>query len=162
MPGQSQRFFRLPGIRLPDARPGGATAQSQNRELRKAIDQADLRVFYQPIVELTSGHICGVEAFGPLVAQMMRSSSGPADFIQVAEETGLIVPIGRFVLREVCRQAREWQMLFPNNPPLTTMVNISPRQFAQSDLVRDVSSGAGGVPESARKHWNWKSPKRWR
>lgn len=119
-------------------------------ELRKAIDRADLRVFYQPIVELSSGHICGVEA---LVRWWHDDAEliGPADFIQVAEETGLIVPIGRFVLREVCRQAREWQTLFPNYPPLTTMVNISPRQFAQSDLVRDVSSAleeSGVRPET--------------
>jgi len=107
-------------------------------ELRKAIEHGDLRVFYQPIVRLASGQITGVEA---LVRWWHNSEFiGPGDFIQAAEETGLILPIGRFVFREACRQAHAWHVRFPSDPPLTTTINISPRQFAQSDLVSDVKS----------------------
>jgi len=108
-------------------------------ELRKAIEHGDLRVFYQPIVRLSSGHIAGVEA----LVRWWRNESeivGPGEFIEVAEETGLIVPIGRWVFKEACRQARAWHGLFPTDPPLTTTINISPRQFAQSNLIAEVKS----------------------
>ncbi len=108
-------------------------------ELRKAIEHRDLRVFYQPIVRLATGQIAGVEA---LVRWWHNDSEfvGPADFIEIAEETGLIVPIGRWILKEACRQAHEWHLLFPMDPPLTVTVNVSPRQLAQSNLVADVKS----------------------
>jgi EAL domain-containing protein (putative c-di-GMP-specific phosphodiesterase class I)/GGDEF domain-containing protein len=108
-------------------------------ELRKAIEREDLRVFYQPIIRLTTGQIAGVEA----LVRWWRNESeliGPADFIEVAEETGLIVPIGRWILKEACRQAHAWHLLFSTDPPLTTTINVSPRQFAQSNLVADVKS----------------------
>ena len=106
-------------------------------ELRKAIEREELRVFYQPIVRLSTGQIAGVEA---LLRWWHNYSEmvGPADFIEIAEETGLIVPIGRWVLKETCRQAHAWHQNFPMDPPLTTTVNVSPRQFAQSNLVADV------------------------
>jgi PAS domain S-box-containing protein len=108
-------------------------------ELRKAIEHEDLRVFYQPIVRLATGQIAGVEA---LVRWWHNESEfvGPADFIEVAEETGLIVPIGRWVFKEACRQAHAWHMLFPTDPPLTTTINVSPRQFAERNFVSDVKS----------------------
>ena len=106
-------------------------------ELRKAIEREELRVFYQPIVRLSTVQIAGVEA---LLRWWHNYSEmvGPADFIEIAEETGLIVPIGRWVLKETCRQAHAWHQNFPMDPPLTTTVNVSPRQFAQSNLVADV------------------------
>ena len=108
-------------------------------ELRRAIEQGELRVFYQPIVRLASGRIAGVEA---LVRWWHNDSEfiGPGDFIDVAEETGLIVPIGRYVLKEACRQAHAWHLLFNTSPLLTTTINVSPRQFAQSNLVADVKA----------------------
>jgi EAL domain-containing protein (putative c-di-GMP-specific phosphodiesterase class I) len=108
-------------------------------ELRKAIEQEELRVFYQPIIRLSTGKIAGVEA---LVRWWHNESEmvGPGDFIEVAEETGLIVPIGRWVMTEACRQARAWHLLFHNEPLLTTTINVSPRQFAQSNLVADVKA----------------------
>jgi PAS domain S-box-containing protein len=108
-------------------------------ELRRAIEQGELRVFYQPIVRLASGRIAGVEA---LVRWWHNDSEfvGPGDFIEVAEETGLIVPIGRYVLKEACRQAHAWHLLFNTSPLLTTTINVSPRQFAQSNLVADVKA----------------------
>jgi PAS domain S-box-containing protein len=108
-------------------------------ELRKAIEREELRVFYQPIIRLATGQIAGVEA---LVRWWHNESEfvGPAGFIEVAEETGLIVPIGRWILREVCRQVHAWHLLFNTDPPLTATINVSPRQFAQSNLVADVKS----------------------
>jgi len=108
-------------------------------ELRRAIEHEDLRVFYQPIVRLATGHIAGVEA---LVRWWHNESEFlyPADFIEVAEETGLIVPIGRWVFKEACRQAHAWHLLFNTDPLLITTINVSPRQFAQSNLVADVIS----------------------
>ena len=99
-------------------------------DLRRAIERNELRVFYQPIVRLGSAEIVGYEA----LVRWQHPSRGmvsPAEFIPVAEETGLIVPVGLFVLREACRQAKKWH-------PLYVSVNISSRQFAQSDLVGDV------------------------
>jgi EAL domain-containing protein (putative c-di-GMP-specific phosphodiesterase class I) len=64
----------------------------------------------------------------------------PGAFIDIAEETGLIVPIGRWVLREACRQARAWQERFPSDPPLSISVNISARQFSDPRLVADVAA----------------------
>src|SRR5207253_3697407 len=62
----------------------------------------------------------------------------PGDFITVAEETGIIVPLGRWVLGEACRTARNWKQELRTDRPLTISVNISPRQFAQRDLVADI------------------------
>ena len=94
-------------------------------ELRKAIEHGDLRVFYQPIVRLATGQIAGVEA---LVRWWYNESEivGPANFIEIAEETGLIVPIGRWVFKEACRQAHAWHLLFNTEPLLTTTINVSP------------------------------------
>jgi PAS domain S-box-containing protein len=96
-------------------------------ELRKAIENEELRVFYQPIIRLGTGKIAGVEA---LVRWWHNESEmvGPGEFIEVAEETGLIVPIGRWVLKEACRQARAWHVLFAGEPLLTTTINVSPRE----------------------------------
>ena len=108
-------------------------------ELRKAIEREEFRVFYQPIVRLATGQIAGVEA----LVRWRRNESelvGPVDFIEVAEETGLMRLISRWVQREACRQARAWHLLFHSDPPLTMTINVSPRQFAQSNLVADVKS----------------------
>ncbi len=108
-------------------------------ELRKAIEREEFRVFYQPIVRLATGQIAGVEA----LVRWRRNESelvGPVDFIEVAEETGLMRVISRWVQREACRQARAWHLLFHSDPPLTMTINVSPRQFAQSNLVADVKS----------------------
>jgi PAS domain S-box-containing protein len=106
-------------------------------ELRKAIEGGEFRVFYQPIVRLATGKIAGVEA----LVRWWRNGSeyiGPAHFIEVAEETGLIVPLGLWVFKEACRQGHAWHQLFGTDPPLTVTINVSPCQLAQSNLVADV------------------------
>lgn len=95
------------------------------------------QVHYQPIVSLATGTIKGFEA----LARWQHPTEGfisPAQFIPVAEETGLIVPLGYWILREACRQTRQWQEQFPTNPPLTISVNLSSKQVSQPDLIEQI------------------------
>jgi diguanylate cyclase (GGDEF)-like protein/PAS domain S-box-containing protein len=107
-------------------------------DLRQGIGRSELRVNYQPIVILDSGRITEVEA---LVRWQhpTRGLIAPADFIPMADETGLIIPVGQWVLEEACRQVAAWQAEFPVEPPLTLSVNLSPRQFQQTNLVEQIS-----------------------
>jgi diguanylate cyclase (GGDEF)-like protein len=105
--------------------------------LRRAIAADEFVVHYQPIVSLDAGDIVGVEA----LVRWSRDGEvlvSPADFIPVAEEMGLIVPIGRWVLRESMRQVRCWQEQHPGLQRLGLSVNISARQLRQPELVDDV------------------------
>lgn len=102
--------------------------------LRKAVEASDFRLHYQPIVCLESRRIVGLEA----LTRWQHPTRGlvpPSEFLAVAEETGLIVPIGWWCLREACRQMREWHVRFSTNTPLTISVNLSAKQFSQADLV---------------------------
>ena len=107
--------------------------------LRRALERDELVLHYQPIIDLRTGAVRGLEALLRW-QQTERGMLMPTSFIDIAEETGLIVPIGRWVLREACRQARAWQELFPHDPPLSISVNISARQFADPRLVSDVAA----------------------
>ena len=95
-------------------------------ELRRALSAGEMSVAYQPKVDLSSGAICGVEA---LVRweHPTRGAISPAEFIPIAEATGLVVPLGRWVLRESCRQTQLWNS--KRETPLSVAVNVSPRQF---------------------------------
>ena len=107
-------------------------------ELRQAVARRELRVYYQPEVDLDTGAVVGMEAL--LRWQHPRHGLvGPADFIPLAEETGLIIPVGGWVLEEACRQARLWQALRPADPPLVVSVNLSARQLQQPDLVEQAT-----------------------
>jgi len=107
-------------------------------DLRRAIDQGELRLYYQPKVPLTShrGPI-GMEA---LVRWQhpQRGLIAPEEFLPLAEETGLIVDLGRWVLQEACRQCRRWQESPVHGEPLSICVNLSARQFQGGQLVREV------------------------
>ena len=91
---------------------------------------------YQPIVALTSGRITRVEALVRW-AHPTRGLLGPLAFVPLAEEQGMIGPIGRWVLQEACRQARCLQDQFPATPPLSMHVNLSGRQLQQADLIAE-------------------------
>jgi len=106
-------------------------------DLRKALDQGEFRVFYQPIVSVQTGKITGFEALTRW--QRPQGIVPPIEFIAVAEETGLIIPMNRQLLREACEHLRSWQAEFPSSPPLTMSVNITPKEFAQSDLASEIS-----------------------
>jgi PAS domain S-box-containing protein len=109
---------------------------SLETDLRKALDQGEFRVFYQPIVSLETARIAGFEALTRW--QRPEGTVAPVDFISVAEETGLIIPMNRQLLRDACRQLQRWQSEFPSALPLTMSVNITSREFAQPDLVSDI------------------------
>jgi diguanylate cyclase (GGDEF)-like protein/PAS domain S-box-containing protein len=118
-----------------------AAAMSQlqlESDLRWAIEREELRLHYQPIVVLQSGDIVGFEA----LVRWQHPQRGllyPVDFIDIAEETGLIVPMGWWVLREACRQLRIWQSEFASKAPLSINVNLSAKQLAQADVIEQVS-----------------------
>jgi len=105
-------------------------------ELRRAIDLQEMRLHYQPQIDLHSGELVGVEA---LVRWQHpeRGLVSPADFIPLAEESGLILRLGDWVLREACRQVKVWTAL--GRAPRHTAVNISAIQLSRGDLVRSVS-----------------------
>ena len=103
-------------------------------DLRTAVDRGEFELYYQPMVELRTGRVTELEA----LLRWRHPSRGivaPLDFIPLAEETGLIIPIGSWVLAESCRQVREWQQRFPREAPLTLSVNLSVKQLAQPDFV---------------------------
>jgi PAS domain S-box-containing protein len=101
-------------------------------DLRKGLEMNEFRVYYQPIVSLGSGQIVGAEALTRW--QRPEGIVMPAEFISVADEIGIILPINRQLLQEACRQLRSWQKLFPSDPPLTLSANIAPRQFEEPGL----------------------------
>ncbi len=104
--------------------------------LRKAIDNSELVVFYQPKVSLLSGKIIGAEALVRWPHPRMGLVS-PGEFIPLAEETGLIIPLGDFVLNSVCQQLRQWLDAGIDAPCVA--VNLSARQFRQENLVATIS-----------------------
>jgi EAL domain-containing protein (putative c-di-GMP-specific phosphodiesterase class I) len=105
-------------------------------DLRKALETKEFKVYYQPIVSLESGKIVGFEALSRW--QRPEGLVLPGEFISVADETGIILPINRSLMLEACRQLATWQSEFPSEQPLTMSMNISPKQFAQSDLAREI------------------------
>ena len=107
-------------------------------ELRQAVKWEQLRLDYQPLMDLNSDRIIGMEA----LVRWHHPDKGiisPVDFIPIAEESGLILSIGQWVLREACHQAKQWQTQFPDLWPLKMSVNLSARQFQGSDIVAIVS-----------------------
>ena len=105
--------------------------------LRQALDRGELQLAYQAQVELASGRIIGVEALLRWASETLGPVPPPR-FIPLAEECGLIIPIGDWVLREACRQARRWQDA--GLPPVPVGVNLSALQFRRSDIVAGVAA----------------------
>ena len=119
-------------------------------DLRRAVQDLSFRLQYQPIVCLADGRVTAFEA----LVRWWHPVWGvvpPDQFIQVAEETGLILPIGRWVLSHACERMHQWQRDHPSDPPLAINVNLSRRQLLQADLVeqiRCILERTGLPPES--------------
>jgi len=121
-------------------------------DLRRALERDELVLWYQPVVDLQSGHVVELEA---LIRwrHPARGLISPADFIPLAEETGLILPIGRWVLTQACRQACEWLAEFPEQPELVVGVNLSARQVHHPGVVEEVAQvlAETGLPPACLK-----------
>ncbi len=119
-----------------------ATAEEQ---IRDALEAGEFHLYYQPVVDLDSGRIIGAEALLRWISED-KGMVSPADFIPILEETGLIVPVGTWVLEEACRQAARLRALLPDEAPTAITANVSARQLAQvgfGEIVADALAKAG-------------------
>ena len=119
-------------------------------DLQRAMTGGQLELYYQPLVNLSDGGVNGVEALLRW-HHPERGMLGPDTFIPLAEEMGMIVPIGRWALREACRQGRQIQTLLPAGPPLSMSVNLSVKQLQHSDIAADVRDALAesGLPAAS-------------
>lgn len=121
-------------------------------DLRRAIERKEFRVFYQPIISLETGEVREFEA----LIRWQHPEHGlvqPVEFVEVAEETGLIIPIGKWILEEACQQAIEWQKKFPESKPFSVSVNLSSKQLMHPHFiaqVKEVLAETGLNPQSLR------------
>jgi diguanylate cyclase (GGDEF)-like protein len=118
-------------------------------DLRGALPRNEFTLHYQPLIDLDTHRIVGFEALIRW-AHPRRGLLLPADFIALTEETGLIVPIGQWALREACRQLQDWERLAPADAPLTIAVNLSVKQVHQATLLGEVTAvlrGSGLAPD---------------
>lgn len=106
--------------------------------LRQALDQGDLRIHFQPILALDDGHISGFEALVRWARPGDRLVP-PSEFVPVAEDTGLIVPLGYWVLAEACRQLHEWHIRYAATRHVGVSVNVSPRQLRHAEFASDIA-----------------------
>jgi diguanylate cyclase (GGDEF)-like protein/PAS domain S-box-containing protein len=116
-------------------------------ELRRALGREEFRVYYQPEILLESGDIVGMEA----LVRWEHPEHGlllPQEFLPIAEESNLIMPIGQWVLREACKQLRTWQEQYPNIAPLVMSVNLSTREFFQPSLIAEILRETGVDPRT--------------
>jgi diguanylate cyclase (GGDEF)-like protein len=114
------------------------TPATAERRLQRALDDGEFRLLYLPIVSLRSSRIIGCEALLRW-DDPERGMILPGDFLSSLEETGLILPVGRWVLEEACRQAASWAAQTPSgHAPLRVTINVGPRQIGQADFVDDL------------------------
>jgi EAL domain-containing protein (putative c-di-GMP-specific phosphodiesterase class I) len=120
----------------PDADARAITRHGLTNRLPTALERGEFFVEYQPLVRLSDGSVRGAEA---LVRwhHPVHGRLGPDHFIPLAESTGLIVPLGRWVLAQAAQQAHDWQLLHADGPPLRVNVNLSPSQLHHPALVRE-------------------------
>lgn len=122
------------------------------REMRQALEQNEFCLYYQPIVDLKTGFLSGFES---LIRwkHPIRGMVSPAEFVPLAEENNMILPLGKWILQESCRQMKFWQTINPAAENMMISVNLSGKQFLQQDLVEQVSatlSETGLSPKSLK------------
>lgn len=108
-------------------------------QLRRALDEEQFELYYQPKVDLSTGQVSGLEA---LIRwrHPERGLISPVEFIPVAEENGLILPLGKWILEEACRQVKMWNTFTRRHDPITVSVNVSSIQFQREDIIELVSA----------------------
>ncbi len=124
------------------------TPSTAERRLRRALENGELRLYYQPIVSLWTKRLVGVEALLRW-NDPNRGLINPDEFMAALEDTGLIVPIGGWIIEEVARQCKAWNDSFPDRPTLTVKINVSERQLGQANfvsLVHDALERSGADP----------------
>ena len=129
--GRARHVIFEPGMHV-----RAVTKLEMETNLRQAIDKAEFTLAYQPVLDINTEKLIGFEA----LIRWIHPEQGftpPGDFIPIAEETKLIIPIGRWVILEACRQMKKWQAKFPKLD-ITVSVNISPEQFKDNNLINDV------------------------
>ncbi len=126
-------------VSRPESDPAQLRRLDLEIELRGALDRDELELHYQPIVSVEDGRIVGLEALLRW-NHPTRGPVPPAEFIPLAEESGLILTLGQWVLEEACRQVKTWEQTCPEAGSLTVSVNLSPRQFRQPDLADQVGA----------------------
>jgi diguanylate cyclase (GGDEF)-like protein/PAS domain S-box-containing protein len=127
-----------------DLRKANVTPLDVESDLRRALERGEMTLAYQPIIALDTGRIAGFEA----LIRWRHSKRGdvpPSEFIPLAEETGMIVELGQWVLRTACAQMVVWNDSYGKTKPLELSVNLSGRQFAQVDLVKMVTQSLSGT-----------------
>ncbi len=112
--------------------------------LRRALGRGELRLVYQPVISLAHNEVVGAEALLRWL-HPQRGMLAPAEFLEVAESSGLIIPIGLWVIEEACRQATAWRDARPGRQPIRVSVNLSPRQVANSDTAASVAKVLRGT-----------------
>ncbi|HEY9619703.1 MAG TPA: bifunctional diguanylate cyclase/phosphodiesterase [Crinalium sp.] len=121
----------------PDMRVQPLSSAELESELRLALERQELELYYQPLVSLTTGRIAGFEA----LLRWHHTQRGvvyPSEFIPIAEDSGLIIAIGHWVLHQACSQMKLWQRQFPNMSSLLMSVNLSSKQFSQPNLLQQI------------------------
>ncbi len=112
---------------------------SLETEMRRALENREFLIYYQPLINLETESLTGFEA----LVRWKHPTRGiiqPSEFIPAAEDNGLILPLGNWILQESCRQLRQWQTENPSASPLMVSVNLSTKQFSQTDLVEQVAA----------------------
>jgi diguanylate cyclase (GGDEF)-like protein/PAS domain S-box-containing protein len=122
------------------------------RALRRGLERSEFRLFYQPVVDIRSGRVTGVEALLRW-EHPERGLLGPPEFISLAEETGLILPIGRWAIEEACRQGQIWREANPDRPPMRIAVNLSARELAQPDVADMVAAALASTDTDPADLW---------
>ena len=135
--GEAEAFSGGGGTLAPSSR--AVQSISLETDLRQAIDRGEMQVLFQPIMRLSDGAVAGFEALLRW-RHPKRGEISPSEFVPIAEETGMIVTIGRFALSMAALQLDQWQRLFPLNEPLFVTVNVSSRQLLKDDIIRDVGN----------------------